>query len=101
MLRLPTATLEKMGRDAAEAVGGPGVVGAILVQPGVDAFERPAYHFRFLINQDRSNLGPGLLRIRLRLRLLDDLIELGDEHEVVLEMLDRADWDQRAASQSY
>ena len=101
MLKLPTATLERTGCDAAEAVGGAGVVGAIRVEPGVDADERPAYHFRFLINQDRSILGPGLLRIRLHLRLLEDLSILGDEHEPVLEMLDRADWDRRAASRSY
>lgn len=46
--------LEKIGRFAAEQVAGYEAVEQVEVVESEDAFERPIYHFAFMINQQRA-----------------------------------------------
>ena len=95
MVEMDAATLESLGREAVEQVAGPDVVEAVAVAAGEDVSDRPTYQFAFLIDQGRARQRAGLLRIRLMQALRDRLIEQGDAHYPVIQILDRADWEKR------
>lgn len=84
-----------LGRAAALDIAGPEAVEQIEVTPGEDAFDRPAYHFSFLVNPERTTQRPGLILIHLTRRLLEDLEARGDHHRPTVTLLNRADWDKR------
>lgn len=100
MIQDTVENLEKLGRDVAEEVAGPGCVEQVEVAAGVDYFERPVYDFSFLIDLDRARLRPGLILIRLDQRLQDELIARGDEHHPVVRLLDHTDWPRRASART-
>jgi hypothetical protein len=100
MIQDTVENLEKLGREIAEDVSGPGSVEQVEVVTGVDYFERPVYDFSFLIDLNRAQLRPGLILIRLDQRLQDELIARGDEHHPVVRLLDRTDWPRRANARS-
>jgi hypothetical protein len=87
--------LEKLGRAAAEQVAGHDAVEQVEVEHGEDAYERPVYHFDFLINQPRARQRAGLIRTRLVQKLRDDLVERGDGHLPVIQIFSREDWNKR------
>ncbi len=89
------AELEQMGWAAAEHAAGSGAVERVEVRRGIDVWDRPAYHFSFLIDQSRARQDAGLVRIRIMQKLLDDLDKRGDDHRPVLRILNREDWDRR------
>jgi hypothetical protein len=91
------ATLEQLGRDAAQHIAGPEAVQEVEVVSGED-FDRPVYYFSFLIDQDRSRQRAGLLHSRLVQRLRDELIARNDGHYPVIRILNREDWDKRASA---
>ena len=90
------ADLVKLGRDVAEHVAGVGAVEQVEVSSGEDSSDLPAYFFTFLIDQNRTDLRPGLLRIRLSIELRDALLARHDEHYPYIQILDRTDWGKRA-----
>jgi hypothetical protein len=87
--------LNTLARAAAEQVAGPGAIEQIEIESGVDFDDRPAYHFSFLIDQKRATNRLGLIMIRLRQRLGDDLAARGDTHIPIIRILDREDWGRR------
>jgi hypothetical protein len=90
--------LQQLGRQAAEAVAGAEAVEDMEVGPALDWDGTPAYLFTFLINQDKSIARPGEILIRTGLKIQDELISRGDEHNPMIRLLDRADWEQRAGA---
>ncbi len=98
MRELPIAELERLGLDAARAVGGASAVERVEVQPTVDGEGRPSYRFTHLVAFDRAGLRPGTLLIRTRQKLVDALFAQGEETHPTVRLLDRADWDRRAGA---
>ncbi len=72
-----------------------GAVDEIEIESGVDFYDRPAYHFSFLIDQKGSKNRQGLVLTRQRQRLADDLDARGDTHIPTIRLLDREDWGRR------
>jgi hypothetical protein len=87
--------LERLAFDIARNVAGDGAVEQVQVVNGVDALDRPAYHFALLVNEGRLQVRPGLLLTRLIQQLRDALDARGDEHFPVLRFLNRDDWGKR------
>jgi hypothetical protein len=98
MIQTSITDLEKLAEDVAREVAGPEAFRAVEVESGWDVDDRPAYHFTFLIDQDRATQRPGIVRLRLRQKLRDELEALGDEHQPLLRMLDRIDWEKRGSA---
>jgi hypothetical protein len=92
--------LEKLGLEAARELAGDDGIKQVEVLSTVDVDYRPAYHFSLLVDMSRFKQPPGLVRIRLRQKLKDELRAQGDEHQIILQMLDHADWPRRANAQS-
>jgi hypothetical protein len=90
------ASLEQLGLEAARELAGAESVEQVEVLPTVDYIGRPAYHFAFLIEPSRAQQSLGLIRLRLDQKLHDELDARGDEHRVILQMLDSRDWPKRA-----
>jgi hypothetical protein len=97
----PTADLEQLGWTAARQVAGQDAVEQVEVKGGVDAFDRPAYHYSFLIDPHRAQLRPGLVVARVTQALLAELLARGDEHRPIIRLLDRTDWDRHTRAQSH
>jgi hypothetical protein len=89
------AELERLGLEAARLVAGEDAVEQVEVVSGEDSSDRPVYYFSFLIDEQRTQQRPGLVRIRLLQRLLDELSARGDEHRPMVKMLNRTDWEHR------
>ena len=87
--------LEKLAFDIARKVAGDGAVEQVQVTDGVDASDRPAYHFTFLINDGLLQVRPGLVLIRVTQYLHDALMAHGDEHFPVIRILNQEDWSRR------
>jgi hypothetical protein len=87
--------LQRLGREAAEHVAGADAVEQMEVAPAPDWDDTPSYLFTCLINPDRAKATPGEILIRTGIRLRDALIARGDEHNPMIRLLDRADWEQR------
>jgi hypothetical protein len=87
--------LEQIGRDAAAAVAGAENVEAVEAREGEDWTDKPAYYFSFLIEEDRDNLRPGLLQMRIARKLRDDLTGLGDYRYPFIQIMNRRDWEKR------
>lgn len=101
MIKTPTAELEKLARDAAREIAGPHAVEQLEIENVIDLDDRPAYHFTFLVNKDRVGVHPGLFRVDLALKLLDELTARGDEHRPLIRFLDRRDWEKRGSARLY
>ena len=99
MLDMPqtsAAELQRLGREAAEAVAGADAVEQVEVLPGGDSLDRPAYFFSFLIDRDRARQQVAVIHIRLLQALREELIARGDEHRPMVRILNRTDWPRRA-----
>jgi hypothetical protein len=94
------ANLEKLGLEAARELAGDDSIEQVEVLSTTDVDYRPAYHFALLVDMSRFKQPAGLVRIRLRQKLKDELRAQGDEHQIILQMLDHADWPRRANAQS-
>ena len=90
-----TADPERIGLDAGHAVGGPGAVERVRVEPTLDSLDRPTYHFACLVNPDHLPMGAGLFRARLEMRIRDELEARGDDHQIRMEFLDLSSWERR------
>jgi hypothetical protein len=101
MIQTSTADLEQLARDAAREIAGPEALEQVEVETVTDLDDRPAYHFTFLLNPERVEQHAGLTKIRLGLRLLDDLTARGDEHRPLIRILDRTDWEKRGSARLY
>ncbi len=92
-----TLDLGAFGLAAAREMAGPEAIeGGVEVEEGVDAWDRPAYHFTDLIDRDRLLIRLGLIMTRLSQKLRDDLDARGDAHLPQVRLLDRTDWEKRA-----
>lgn len=94
------ANLERLGLQTARELGGDDSVEQVEVLSTVDIDQRPAYHFALLVDLSRFKQRPGLVRIRLGQKLTGELRARGDDHEVILQMVDKADWHRRANAQT-
>ena len=92
--------IEALGKRAAAAVAGVGVVQQVRVEFDEDADARPVYRFSFLIDPNRLQTRAGLLRTRLIQKLRDELVSRQDGHLPVIKILNQADWDQEARDRS-
>ncbi len=65
----------------------------VRVEPTLDALDRPAYKFTYLIDRSRTTIEPGLTSIRLRMALLDALESHQDSHTPIVGIMNQQDWD--------
>jgi hypothetical protein len=87
--------LEELGRRVARQIAGDDAVQEVEVVPGFDFDGRPVYRFTYLIDRDRSRERIGLVAIRVRQKLLDELVSREDEHRPAVTILDEVDWPRR------
>jgi hypothetical protein len=93
MSEISDIELERIGRAAAEAVTGPGAVLDVDFEHYLDSTDQPAYMFSFVIDQSMEpKIAPGLMRIRLRQRIRDELIARGDMTYPYLKVISPVDW---------
>lgn len=90
---LPPQDLREFALQAARALAD--TVDDLEIIDGVDYEGRPAYHFTFLIDPARTTKDLGLVRLKLRLRLNDELEARRDDHQVHLRVMDTKDWPKR------
>ncbi len=88
--------LVEFARTAAEEVAGSDAVEQVDMKRGVDFWGRPAYRFSFLIDESRARERPGRVRLSIIHKLVDALEARGDEHQPILRILNREDWDRRS-----
>ncbi len=98
MIKIAETELAEIGRAAAAHVAGLGTVDRVRVVTGQDSTDHPVYFFSFLIDQDRDPQRVGLTRVRLVQKLRDALIARDDGHYPIVEILNRADWEQRESA---
>jgi hypothetical protein len=89
MIQTLTADLEKLAQDAAREIAGPEAFEQVEVDTVTGLDDQAADRFTFLINPNRVIQHTGLAKIRLGLRLLDDLTTRGNDHRPPLRPLDR------------
>lgn len=94
MAQLEDNELTELGREAAQAVVGPGNINEVEVTPGQDAAGEPAHHFWFRWDPPPDWQQVGLAHIRLRQKLVDQLMARGDDAHLFIHILNRQDWDQ-------
>jgi hypothetical protein len=94
MNQLADTDLVEIGRNVAQHVAGAGTVERVKVSAGQDSTDRPAYFFSFLIDRYRDGERAGLIRIRLEQKLRDELMARDDGHHPIVQVLNRADWEQ-------
>lgn len=95
MSHLPQAERKQIGRDAAPRVFGTGRVKDVEVID-IDASDtQPAYLFSILYEGARDPQQMALLRIRLELKLRDELLARGDDGYPLISVLGPQDWDKR------
>ena len=85
------AEVTSLGRSAAEAVIGAGVVDEVVVRAGEDSSGDPAYRFYFRIRADAEQ-PTTLAYVRLSQQIRDDLLAIRDEHYPYVTLLGHADW---------
>jgi hypothetical protein len=101
MIEMPAAELEKLALDTARELAGPDVIEQVEIQSVIDLYDRPAYHFTFLMNKERVTDGIGLFRTRFRQNLREKLEARGDGHLPLIRTLERADWERRGVAPIY
>ena len=84
--------IEQIGRDAAQAVVGDGVVDNVEIRQGWNMSDEPTYEFFFRVHPELIPFSPGLVHIRLTQQLLGALAKRGDGHRPVVHLLSPADW---------
>lgn len=87
-----TGSLERMARDVAEEVAGPGVFADVAVEPAVDSLDRATHLFTFLVTPEAAARPLGEARLRLGMGLRDRLLARGRETPPLIRVLDREDW---------
>ncbi len=93
--------LKELGAEAAREIAGADAFGDVDISTALDALDRPAYVFRYLLDPGRAKLPLGLLYIRLVGKLADELDERGEECRAMIEMHDQAGWLKRPVAKFY
>lgn len=96
MVTIDIVELERLGLDAARSIAGDDAVEEVEVVKDYDLhLDRPIYRFAVLIDPDRSQMRVGLVLSRLAQRLAGELAARDDDHEPVIQLLNRTDWPRR------
>ena len=90
--------LEVIARVAVRRVTGDDLAEQVQVMAGEDSADRPALYFSFMIDRARDRQRMGLLHTRLTQMLRDLLIDTKVAEYPIVEIVSRADWDQRTGA---
>lgn len=93
------ADLKSLALDVGREISGSDAIGDVEVGECV-IYNRLAVEFTYLFHSNLSRIDPGTARIKIDLRLADELESRGQSNPVLLTMLDQHDWDQRSTNRS-
>jgi hypothetical protein len=85
--------IQTLALNAARQAIGPEAIRDVRIESTLDALDRPAYQFIYLIDRARTDVEPGMTSIKLRIALLDALEANQDSHTPIVGILDQQDWD--------
>jgi len=97
--RTSAADLKVLALDVGREIAGPDAIGDVDVGEAV-IYNRLAIQFTYLFHRNLSRIDPGTARIKIDLRLADELENRGESNAPLLTMLDQRDWDQRSTNRS-